>query len=57
MEPLKKILEFPVVAQWVMNPTSIQEDAGLNPGLPLGLWLWYSWAAAALIRPLTWVRP
>ena len=31
-----KILHFsgaPVVAQWIKNPTSIHEDAGLIPGL------------------------
>ena len=26
---------IPVVAQRVMNPTSIHEDVGLNPGLSL----------------------
>ena len=26
-------LGIPVVAQWVKNPTSIHEDAGLFPGL------------------------
>ena len=27
------ITGVPIVAQWLMNPTSIQEDVGLIPGL------------------------
>ena len=27
------IIEFPVVAQWLANPTSIHEDSGLIPAL------------------------
>ena len=26
-------MEFPVVARWLMNPTSMHEDAGSTPGL------------------------
>ena len=35
LELVLKILKrgVPTVAQWLMNPTSIDEDAGLIPGL------------------------
>ena len=61
------------MAQWVKNPTSTHEDAGLIPGpaqwirgsrvnhrhcLDLALlWLWQRPAAAALIQPLAWELP
>ena len=60
----------PVVAQQLMNPTSIHEDAGsvgwgsgvaVSYGIdrrrsldPVLLWLWYREAATALILPLAW---
>ena len=55
--------EVPLVAQWVTDPTSIQEDSGSIPGPdrwvkdPLLLWLWCRLAAVAPIRPLTWEPP
>ena len=30
---LKEIFGVPTVAQWVKNPTSVHDDAGLKPGL------------------------
>ena len=29
----KELQGIPIVAQWVMNPTSIHKDAGSTPGL------------------------
>jgi len=46
-----------------MNPTSIHEDVGSNPGLtqwvgdPVLLWLWYRLAAVAPIEALAWQLP
>ena len=37
-------LGVPIVAQWVKNPTSIHEDAGLSPGLTQ----WVKGSGAAL---------
>ena len=53
----------PIVAWWVTNLTSIQEDVGLISGLaqwikdPSILWLWCRPAAAAPIQPLAWEYP
>ena len=51
------------MAQRLVNPTSIHEDAGPTPGLDQWakelalLWLWCRPAATAVIRPLVWEPP
>ena len=66
-------VEVPIVAQQLMNLTSIHEDMGLILGLsglrsrcgvghrcgldPMLLWLWCRLVATAPIEPLAWELP